>query len=528
MITSEPKRAFVLGLDGVPWSLVTRWIDDGHLPTFDKLRREGAAGPFESTVPANTPVAWPSIATGCDPANHGLFEFMKLNRQYGQRPNTGADLNRPAIWDIVSPAVVGNVPMTFPAKQFDGEMVTGMMTPENASKFTYPPALRDEIERRIPDYTIGLDWEEYFGRQEAFLDALNSLLSNRRELMRLLLERNDWTLSFFVYVAPDRLQHLIWDEEVLRAHYEVLDDVLSEVVERCEASDAVLFVVSDHGFGPVSRQVNVNEILRDEGLVARREQKGIRGLMSMAGLDKDDVIAGLERIGVDEEMLVRHLPERMINRAATRVPGNHALYDADFSRTQAFLHGLGSIYINDTARFKWGTVAPSAVPAVKRQVKTILQDARDPETGERPLVVVDPGHGTPSADSALKPDLLVESKDNYTVSWKFTDELFGVPEKAADHRSEGILFAYGPGIEASSRPVDAAVTDLVPTLLHLLDRPVPSHADGDVIKEILAEGSPAARRAVRTADYDAGDPREQVDDDFDDVEDRLRGLGYME
>ncbi|OYR38140.1 hypothetical protein DJ82_12760 [Halorubrum sp. Ib24] len=546
MTAFEPERAFVLGLDGVPWSLIEKWMNSGDLPTFERLRRGGRAGPFESTVPANTPVAWPSIATGCDPAGHGLFEFTKLNPQYGQRPNTGADRTRPAIWDIVSPAVVGNVPMTFPAREFDGEMATGMMTPEDASEFTYPPELGAAIDRRIPDYEIGLDWKEYFGRREAFLDALDGLLSNRRELMRLLLERTDWKLSFFVYTAPDRLQHLVWDEAVLKAHYEELDDLLAEVVERCERTGAVLFVVSDHGFGPVSRQVNVNEILRREGLIARQEQEGVRGVMSFAGLDKDDVLDALRRVGIDEGTLVRYLPEGLISRAATRIPGDHALYDADFSRTEAFLHGLGSVYVNDTARFASGTVPPSEVPAVKRRVTEILENVRDPETGDRPLVVVDPGRETPDADGpdhgaaaagdTLEPDLLVESIDGYTVNWQFADEPFTVPEKAADHESEGIFFAHGPGIEAGSRPADASAVDLVPTLLHLLDRPVPSHADGAVLEEIFATGSPAAGRPIRSAEYDAGEPREEgdgesqaeVDGDFDEVEDRLRGLGYME
>lgn len=264
----------------------------------------------------------------------------------------------------------------------------------------------------------------------------------------------------------------------------------------------------------------------------------MRSVMSTAGLDKDDVLAALKRVGVDEETLVRYLPEGLISRAATRIPGDHALYDADFSRTQAFLHGLGSVYVNDTARFASGTVPPSEVPAVKRRVTEILENARDPETGEQPLVVIDPDRGTPGSEApdhetsaegdTLEPDLLVESIDGYTVNWQFTDEPFTVPEKAADHSSEGIFFAYGPGIEAGSRPIDATVVDLAPTLLHLLDRSVPSHADGSVLEEILAAGSPAARRSVRTADYDAGEPRERVDDDFDDVEDRLRGLGYME
>lgn len=94
-----------------------------------------------------------------------------------------------------------------------------MMTPAHDEGFTYPSSLREVVAERIPDYEIGLTWSEYTDRPEAFRADLDDLLSNRRELMRLLLSRTDWRLFSFVYTAPDRLQHLLWDDDVRLKHY---------------------------------------------------------------------------------------------------------------------------------------------------------------------------------------------------------------------------------------------------------------------------------------------------------------------
>ncbi|WP_321169649.1 alkaline phosphatase family protein [Halorarum salinum] len=68
---SRMEGAVVLGLDGVPWPLLERWIGFGGLPSFERLFEEGSAGPIGSTTPASTPLAWPSITTGTWPDKHG-------------------------------------------------------------------------------------------------------------------------------------------------------------------------------------------------------------------------------------------------------------------------------------------------------------------------------------------------------------------------------------------------------------------------------------------------------------------------
>lgn len=526
--TRTDARTFVLGLDGVPWNLIEKWTAAGKLPNFERLIDEGASGPLESTVPATTPLAWPSIATGVSADKHGIYGWRQLTDDYGHQMYTGDDVTLPYLWDMLSPAVVANVPMTYPAKEIDGSMVTGLMTPEIGDGFTHPPELRREVEDRISDYQIGLYWGEYDGGTPEFRSDLQSLVEARRELMRLLMERQEWRLFFFVYTAPDRLQHLVWDEEVLLDHYQYLDGVLGEVMAYVEDHGASLYVVSDHGFGPVEKHVAVNSVLAEEGWLQRREGTGVRGTFSEFGINRETVLNLLGRVGVDEDAIVDYLPRSIVDRVAAQIPGDNVLYDVDFAGTTAFVHGPGNLYVNDAARFDRGTVDPADVNDVKRKIAQRLSSVTDPETGE-PVLEVDDGDDLFPTDPE-SPDLIVEGRDGYEVVNTFADgePVAEVGAMAASHRSEGIFLAWGPNVQAGATPSDATVYDVAPTILHDAGKPVPAGADGEVLTDIFEPRSAPATEQVRTREYGSGDGGDGVDDDFDDVEERLRGLGYME
>lgn len=523
-------RAFVLGLDGVPWPLIEPWIEGGELPAFAELVDEGAAGPLRSTRPANTPIAWPSIATGTWPDRHGLYEFMKLGSDYSQRPNSREDVRQPPLWDLLAPAVVANVPMTYPAGGVgeDGTMVAGMMTPTtDAEGFTHPPELGAEIADEIPEYRVGLKWHEYGDdRRAEFLADFAELFEGRRKLLRSLMEREDWRLFFFTFTAPDRLQHLIWDEDVILDHYRHLDAVLAEVMTYCDRLDAALYVVSDHGFGPVSRVVNVNRALADAGLLTPTEPSGVRAALSRAGVTKSRALAALDRVGIDDETLVERLPASLVDSVARAVPGDHALYDVDSGRTRAFQHGLGSVYVNDAARFDEGPVDPADRDRVTREVIETLSSLTDPDTGEAVLSVHDGDDLNPEDECA--PDVIVEGLEGYHVASALGDEtVVDADDVAAYHRPEGIFFARGPSIAAGTAVEGASVVDVAPTLLHGLGEPVPAAAHGEVLTGVFEPASAPATRDVTRRDR--GSVAEPVDGPERDeaVEERLRGLGYL-
>ncbi len=527
--TPTSERAFVLGFDGVPWRLVEQWCDAGELPNFERLRQEGAAGPLESTTPPTTPLAWPSIATGVWPDKHGIYGFQNLSPSYSHEMYTSRDCKQPTLWEQLSPAHVGNVPLTFPPSEIDGTMVTGMVTPSTEQEFTYPPELGDEIAQRIPNYDISINYPDYANRLDAFEAAIDEMLERRRELMRLQIEQagDDWQLFFFVYTAPDRFQHLVWEMDRLLAHYKRLDDVLGEVIEYTDRHDATLFVVSDHGFGPIEELVYVNHILEREGYLVRREDDGARGALASLGISRDRIKGALERVGISEERLVSTLPRPLLDSVAEQIPGDHALYDVDFERTAAFVHDAGNCYVNDTERFEEGVVDPTDVPQLKDELVDLFESFTD-DDGTQLLVVKDGDDLFPNDDNS--PDLIVNAIDGYESRNAITDEPIGeTGTYAASHRSTGILFCRGPPIDAGASLRGARVVDVAPTLLHGIGQPVPRDADGRVLFDAFdPEAVPSRTKVERTdltrTDRDDEDP----DEDFTDVEDRLKGLGYME
>ncbi|MDS0475105.1 alkaline phosphatase family protein [Natrinema sp. 1APR25-10V2] len=526
--TTPSERAFVLGLDGVPWRLIEQWSDEGELPNVARLREEGASGPLDSTRPPTTPLAWPSIATGVWPDKHGLYGFQNLSSEYSHEMYTSRDLAQPALWDQLGPAHVGNVPMTYPASEIDGTMVTGMMTPSTDRQFTQPPDLQDEIDSRIPDYEISLDYPEYADRLDDFQVAVDDMLAKRRELMELQMDRagDDWQLFFFVYTAPDRFQHLVWDMDKLLAHYKKLDEIVGEVIDYTDEHGADLYVVSDHGFGPIEDLVYVNRILENEGYLVRREDEGTRGALASLGISKDSITGALSRVGITEETLIQSLPRRLVDSVAEQIPGDHALYDVDFDRTVAFVHDTGNLYINDTERFDSGIVSPSEVPQVKADIQAALESATDAD-GDPLLEVFDGDDLFPTDDEA--PDLVLSGQGTYESRSAVSDEILGdTGTYDASHRSEGIVLCRGPSIAADATLRGARVVDIAPTLLHGIGKPVPENADGRVLFDAFDKEAPPAKTKVERSTVGRVDTGEEVDENFDDVEDRLKGLGYME
>ncbi|WP_418280456.1 alkaline phosphatase family protein [Halorubrum sp. DTA98] len=519
------SRAFVLGLDGVPWEFIRDRADPDTLPNFARLFEEGATGPLESTTPATTPLAWPSIATGVRPGTHGIYGFQKLIGEYRQEMYTSGDLRQSPLWEILSPALVGNVPMTYPATPFDGKMITGMTTPELDERSTHPPELREALLDRVPDYRIGLDWNDYTDSPDELVADLSEMVECRREAMRLLMDAGPWRLFFFVYTAPDRLQHLIWDDQTLIEHYRQLDEILGEVMEYVAENDATLYVVSDHGFGPISKFVSVNRALEEGGLLVRAEGESASDGLGLVP-NRTTVERLIEAIGIDADDIRSIVPEVLYRKMTSRLSGESLLYDTDFSRTQAFVFGPGNVYVNDTERFEGGCVEPENRDEITAAVRSVLEGLEDPETGVSPVTVHDGDELFPTDEAA--PDLVVDKVNGYECKTGLDDRVFRDPgkNKAGNHRSTGLFAAWGEPIEAGSTVEDATVYDVAPTLLHAMGEPIPAETDGRVLVEVLEDAVSDREPARRSYAVDA--IGSDGDEDYSDVYERLQGLGYME
>ncbi|WP_323677934.1 alkaline phosphatase family protein, partial [Halorubellus sp. PRR65] len=68
-----PRVAF-FGIDGVPYSLVTD--NEDVFPNLNEIAREGSAAAIESIVPPESSACWPSLTTGVNPGETGVYGFQ--------------------------------------------------------------------------------------------------------------------------------------------------------------------------------------------------------------------------------------------------------------------------------------------------------------------------------------------------------------------------------------------------------------------------------------------------------------------
>jgi len=71
------QRLIILGFDGMDPALARQWMDDGSLPNFSALAARGGFRPLGTSNPPQSPVAWAGFATGLNPGQHGIYDFLR-------------------------------------------------------------------------------------------------------------------------------------------------------------------------------------------------------------------------------------------------------------------------------------------------------------------------------------------------------------------------------------------------------------------------------------------------------------------
>ena len=210
---SHINRLVIIGLDGMEPSLVERYMAEGKLLNFSKIKRQGTYAKLQTTTPAISPVAWSSFITGCHPSKHNIFDFLSRDpRSY--LPNLSSarigkarktlslgkynfPLSRPEIknlrksipfWKILADkgifSTILRVPITFPPEKFRGHLLSGMCLPDlkgSQGTFSYYTSDREEIKEKeggmcIPLAINGNRIETYISGPE------NSLLKKTEEI----------------------------------------------------------------------------------------------------------------------------------------------------------------------------------------------------------------------------------------------------------------------------------------------------------------------------------------------------------
>jgi len=341
--------------------------------------------------------------------------------------------------------------------------------------------------RQGPFATLGLaedTWalNEHVISDDQFIEQCIDMDREREAMFFDALDKVPRGLCVCVFDGTDRLQHTFWRDidqqhparppeavlehrSVIEDLYRRMDQLVGKTVARCPPSDTLLLVISDHGFGPFRRGVDLNRWLEENGYLKLHD-----------GRRCEDHLGGV-----------------------------------DWSETRAFAIGLAGIYLNIKDKFAHGIVEPAGeADRLRAEISQRLTALFDPEWGAsavKRVYIASKFYKGPYRENG--PDLIVGYERGYRVSWetaigRTTESVFHCNKKAwsGDHCVDpslvpGILFANHPVLSENPRLIDVG-----PTVLSMFGVAVPDYMDGkalvvgDAAEKTLTERETALAEVV--------------------------------
>jgi len=423
---SDPRVAFI-GIDGVPYSLLADHYDE--FENFAAIAGEGAAGAIDSIVPPESSACWPSLTTGVNPGETGVYGFQ--DREVGSYDTyvpMGQDVQAKRLWgrvdDAGREATVMNVPVTFPPEREIQRMVSGFLSP-GVDKAAYPDELRKYLEGI--DYRIDVDAKlGHDENKEPFVEDAHATLDARFKTFERYIQQDDWDLFFGVFMTTDRVNHFLFKHyeqdgeyrEEFLDFYRKLDRYIGELREAL-ADDVTLVIASDHGFTSLEYEVHFNEWLRQGGWLSY----------------EDDDHEELGDIADD-------------TRAYSLIPGR--------------------FYINLEGREPRGGVPEDEYAETRKELREALASLTGPDGTPVAERIETKENAFRGAHADIAPDLVVIPNDGFDLKAGFgdTEEVFDTGPRNGMHTFDNAsLFVDDP----DTRITDADLYDIAPTILSLME-----------------------------------------------------------
>jgi len=548
------NRVLVIALDGVTFKVIRPLAEEGHLPNLSKLMSEGSSGELLSTMPPVSGPSWHAFKTGKNPGTTGVFDFLKHDpKRYQTSLIHLGQLPDPTIWDVVgslSDCRVGiyDLPTTYPPTRINGFLVAGFPIPEKAQDYTYPAELKAELDRATGGHQTDIRYRDY-STHEDFLNDVHVLIDQRLKVYHFLEEKYGPELFIFGFTCTDRVQHRLWrymdpDEyegdaqhtkyrELVYGFWKHLDEAVGEILLTADDQTTV-FIISDHGFGIQDETFYINQWLLQKGFLTLKEN----------GLKSKSLSQRIQNVSSN---LAQHLPvpERVRQRAPrflgrpkeVKLSYETMLGQIDWSKTKAYspphTSVYGTIYINLEGRQGQGSVPQRSYEETREQIIQEL-NALSTTTPNLQLQVFKREELYHGKHLLQAPDLIYVinnwrciSRSSFLGGAFFQKEL-PREEYSGTHRPEGILMARGPEIRKGQQLRLSGIIDIAPTLLHILEIPIPQDMDGKVLRDLFEPDSPIAQRKIQwvaPSERESSVAQEHVLDHT--VRKQLEDLGYL-
>lgn len=500
-----PAQLLVIGLDAAEATLIEQWAADGLMPAFAKLASR--AEPIRLGNPLETlPGAiWPEITNGMPGGKEARFyHSRKLHTgEAGFRRIEAdeVDVTR-SYWAAAGAAgkrvAVFDQPQSLPAKSLNGvQLFEWGVHDRSFGTVSDPPELLDEITERYGAYPVESCDEEHRGETAGYLDLLDRLIQAAEMKERLYLdqlESADWDLFACCFSEMHCTGHQFWHyhDPSDRAHEPDADPRLKDAIQTvyrrvgeavgkliaAAGPDANVLVFTSHGMGLyIGGYQLVPEILNRLGY----------------GSGSGAAAAARTRLPVGlREVLRRIVPSfarKRLQAAASSLP--RPLESPQTRAITLINNRCAAVRLNLAGREPFGAVQPGAeADAILEDIRKELLALVDPTKGNERIVLrvqtaeeafgPDRNPDVPDLIAAFRTDLgpLENSYSDRTGDLRIPLGTNKALPRSGDHTVESRLWMAGPAFDGNPVRGEANVLDLAPTILRLLDVPVPPHMEG--------------------------------------------------
>jgi predicted AlkP superfamily phosphohydrolase/phosphomutase len=506
-----PPRTVVIGMELGDGKLLHDWAESGRLPFLKSLIDRGCWGWLDSTADQLHISAWPSIYTGADPGEHGVyFTFQPAPGLQGyQRFHPGL-YGRPTFWQLLDRAgrrcTVFDPPYSHPEDGFSGEYVYDWGSwAHYLPTGSVPDALLKQLEKHCGAYPLGLEAHDFGWRpleSAAISRRLIEAVKAKAAATCWMMQQSSWDVAFTVFGETHVAGHycLLTDSAGIAAEqrpmldlYQELDRAIARIVGAAGEGATVIVISGDRVVPNHAGWHLLPDILARLGYLADGSAPPVAADGDAAQHSKkfDPVKAVRDLLPKNfRKNLASLLPTALRDKLAQRVDNANI----DWSRTRAYCLPTdleGCIRINLKGREPQGIVEPGVEYSdVLRQLGQSLRELRESTTGE-PIVreVIETDTAFPGDRRAYLPDLIVRWNGDRPITCACSAGLGTVSKPSPDprpgtHAGPGFVLAAGPGIAPGRLPGQPHIRDFAPTLLSRVGVTVPAHMHGRVWAEL--------------------------------------------
>jgi predicted AlkP superfamily phosphohydrolase/phosphomutase len=524
------RKAIFLGFDGLDPAITERLMAEGKLPNFARLREQGSYRRLRTTLPALSPVAWPTFATGVNPAKHGIFD-SRATAQIRHRSEPSCQ----PFWKILGRhsvrSTILRVPTAFPVEAFNGRELSAMRTPGlPGTQGTYSRFAGSEgalagpegtsVAFRVRDGRLEIQGKSYPLAKGAYTPWIRLRFGRLSGIVRFLPVCGGEEIGLYatsVQIDPE-------DPALPISHPSFYASYLAKL----------LGTFSTLGLAEDTRAFNDGAIGRDDFLEQARLIRQEREAMFFSALERTR--RGLVACVFDTTDSVQHMfhgqpdvidplycdMDRIVGKMLAHADADTAVFvlsdhgfcafrrsvnlnswllregylalntglassgdrpeGIDWTKTRAYAFGLAGIYLNLRGREAKGIVNGEERAALIDELVGKLTGLRDEETEEIAIQ---------AAYRAASPDLIVGYAAGYRASWdaargRVASAVFEDNRKAwsGDHCVDPPLV---PGILFSNLAMtadDPGIEDMAPTALSLFGVQAPEWMEG---RPVIAE-----------------------------------------